>query len=75
MLIRENLGTHRGQEAMVGARSFPSCRLWLSLQFREAAQGRHVGIRARFSGKRAEVGRDSAPEYPVNCALQLQRYG
>jgi hypothetical protein len=24
-------------------------------------QGRHVGIRARFSGKRAEVGRDIAP--------------
>jgi hypothetical protein len=45
------------------------------MQFGEAAQGRHVGIRARFSGKRAKVGRDIAPQYRVNCALQLQRYG
>jgi hypothetical protein len=33
------------------------------------AQGQHVGIRARFSGKRAEVGRDIALQYRVNCAL------
>jgi hypothetical protein len=60
---------------MIRARSFPSCHLWLSLQFEEAVQGRHVGICARFSGKHAEVGRDIAPQYRVNCALQLQRYG
>jgi hypothetical protein len=53
---------------MVRARSFPSFHLWLSLQFGDAAQGRHVGICARFSGKRAEVGRDIGPQPSELCA-------